>query len=54
VAQVLGAVNPDKVREALLSRIPRKIEENTKAFELGRHLASRASGGQGAANESQD
>lgn len=51
VAQVAGAVDPDKVREALLARIPRKIDENTRAFELGRHLGREASGQQGAANE---
>lgn len=38
VAEVAGAVNPDSVREALLARIPRRKEDNTQAFELGRRL----------------
>jgi len=42
VSEVVGAVKPQKVKEALLARIPAKIEENTKAFEEGRQLAKKA------------
>ena len=43
-AQVIGVVDPDAVRDALLARIPRKVEENRQAFELGRLLAREALG----------
>lgn len=42
VAQVLDAVQPEAVLKALLARIPRKIDENKQAFELGRELGKQA------------
>jgi 2-oxoglutarate ferredoxin oxidoreductase subunit gamma len=39
VSEVAEAVDPGAVMEALLARIPRKIDENRQAFELGRRLA---------------
>ncbi len=40
VAEVLRAVHPDTVLRALLARIPRKVDENKSAFDLGRRLGS--------------
>jgi len=42
VSGAAGAVDPDKVLEALLNRIPRKTAENKTAFETGRRLAAEA------------
>lgn len=44
VAQATGVVAPEKVREALLARIPRKVEQNKQAFEEGMRLTREALG----------
>ena len=42
VAEAVGAVSPEAVRQTLLARIPTRVEENTEAFEWGRKLAREA------------
>ena len=42
VAEAVGAISPEAVRQTLLARIPTRVEENTEAFEWGRKLAREA------------